>query len=312
MGVEVASFISALVSTNPIATDNLNQGDDHIRLIKACLQATFPNADQAFYTSEDRTDIASAATCAIGGVASLYVNITGNTTITSFGTIGAGIWRLVRFNAALTLTHNATSLVLPGGATITTTAGDTCLAFSRGSGNWVVLFYSQAPAYSVVPISAGGTGATTAATAFTALKQAASDTATGVLEIADQSEMEAATDTTRAVVPGRIKNHPGVAKAWGYVTYSGGVPTLAAGYNVASISDDGTGQLGVTFTTAMSSASYCVVATTSRTSTTPTIANVNSSLGLSTTGFQLRVFTIEDVTTPADPPQLNFVVFGDQ
>lgn len=43
MPLESASYISQLNSANPAATDLLSQGDDHIRLIKAVLQATFPN-----------------------------------------------------------------------------------------------------------------------------------------------------------------------------------------------------------------------------------------------------------------------------
>jgi hypothetical protein len=44
MGLEAGTTISALVSTNPVgATDPKSQGDDHIRLIKAVLKATFPN-----------------------------------------------------------------------------------------------------------------------------------------------------------------------------------------------------------------------------------------------------------------------------
>lgn len=49
MPLEVASFISQLVSTNPESDDDVPQGDDHLRLLKAVLQATFPNASRAFY-----------------------------------------------------------------------------------------------------------------------------------------------------------------------------------------------------------------------------------------------------------------------
>jgi hypothetical protein len=41
--LESASFISDLNTANPAPTDLLAQGDDHIRLIKAVLKATFPN-----------------------------------------------------------------------------------------------------------------------------------------------------------------------------------------------------------------------------------------------------------------------------
>lgn len=49
MPLEVASFISQLVATNPDSDDDVPQGDDHLRLIKAVLQATFPNSSRAFY-----------------------------------------------------------------------------------------------------------------------------------------------------------------------------------------------------------------------------------------------------------------------
>lgn len=43
MALETATNISQLVETNPAATDGLSQADDHIRMIKAALKATFPN-----------------------------------------------------------------------------------------------------------------------------------------------------------------------------------------------------------------------------------------------------------------------------
>ena len=51
--------------------------------------------------------------------------------------------RCLVFQGILTLTHNATSLILPGGASITTAAGDSCVAISLGSGNWRVISYSS-------------------------------------------------------------------------------------------------------------------------------------------------------------------------
>ena len=101
------------------------------------------------------TDIASAATTNIGAAASVNLRITGTTTITSFGTVANGVTRNLRFAGALTLTHNATSLILPGGANITTAAGDTAVARSLGFGNWVVVNY----------VPAGGNARAGAATA---------------------------------------------------------------------------------------------------------------------------------------------------
>ena len=81
--------------------------------------------------------LASAGSLNIGGVVTGdYINITGTTTITSFGTIAAGIERTLIFSGALTLTHNSASLILPTGANITTVAGDVFTFRSEGSGNW--------------------------------------------------------------------------------------------------------------------------------------------------------------------------------
>lgn len=85
-------------------------------------------------------DIASAATTDIGALNTTIVRVTGTTTITSFGTNYNGP-RFVRFAGALTLTHNATTLILPGGANITTAAGDAIIAVPVGnpSSGWRVM-----------------------------------------------------------------------------------------------------------------------------------------------------------------------------
>jgi hypothetical protein len=43
MGLESATYINGLVETNPTSSDNANQGDNHLRLIKAAVKATFPH-----------------------------------------------------------------------------------------------------------------------------------------------------------------------------------------------------------------------------------------------------------------------------
>ncbi len=99
--------------------------------------------------SANEVSVASAATCDLGAAGSLFVAVTGSTTITSFGA-GANLLRHVRFAGALTLTHNATSLILLGGASRVTAAGDCALYSSDGAGNWRERFY-QAAASAVTP-----------------------------------------------------------------------------------------------------------------------------------------------------------------
>ena len=87
-------------------------------------------------------DVASAATCNIGAATTGVVRITGTTTITSLGTV-ANCRKWVYFSGALTLTYNATSLILPGAGNITTVAGDAALFISDASGNWRCLVYQD-------------------------------------------------------------------------------------------------------------------------------------------------------------------------
>lgn len=123
-------------SNNPAGTVNIGPGlDDNLRQIQATVRQDLANKG---------SDIASSGTTDLGAVAGLMHDITGTTTITSFGTVSAGIWKIIKFEGALTLTHNATSLILPGAANITTANGDIAVVISEGSGNWRCVSYFPA------------------------------------------------------------------------------------------------------------------------------------------------------------------------
>lgn len=92
-------------------------------------------------------NIASAATVDLSTATGVVVNITGTTTITALGTVASGAERVLIFAGALTLTHNGTSLILPGAANITTAAGDVATFRSLGSGNWRCVGYHQASGF---------------------------------------------------------------------------------------------------------------------------------------------------------------------
>lgn len=99
-----------------------------------------------------------------------------------------------------------------------------------------------------------------AATAFGNIKQAASTSATGVVQLADAIAMEALT-SGRAVTADIQHLHPSAAKFWAMATVAAGVPTLQTSYNVTSITDTGSGQLTVTIATDFSSANWCASVT---------------------------------------------------
>lgn len=55
MGLETSTYIDGLVTSNPLATDVMSKGDDHIRLIKSTIKASFPDVDNAVMTIHNGT-----------------------------------------------------------------------------------------------------------------------------------------------------------------------------------------------------------------------------------------------------------------
>ena len=76
---------------------------------------------------------------------------------------------------------------------------------------------------------------------------------------ATQAEMESATSTSKFSTPGTQRFHPGAAKAWTNFSLSSGTVTVRSSHNVATVVQQSSGVYRVTFTTAMSSAFYCVM-----------------------------------------------------
>lgn len=100
------------------------------------------------------TAIASASTITIGTVGlGDTIHITGTTTITSLGACTGGVKRTLIFDGILTLTHNATSLILPDATNITTAVGDSAEFVCDTTNNWKLLRYTRAttPTVKVTP-----------------------------------------------------------------------------------------------------------------------------------------------------------------
>jgi hypothetical protein len=102
-------------------------------------------------------DVASATALAVLTDGN-YFDVTGTTTITSINTTGgAGTQIKLHFDGALTLTHHATNLILPGGANITTAAGDEAEFLEYGAGTYRCTNYMKADGTAVVAAAGGGT-----------------------------------------------------------------------------------------------------------------------------------------------------------
>lgn len=228
------------------------------------------------------SDIASASTADLAAATTegLFHDITGTTTITSLGTVGAGVWKVIKFEGALTLTHNATSLILPGAANITTADGDVAIFVSEGSGNWRCVSYAG---------------------------QNANHLALTGPVIATQAQQESGSSVINVVTPGRQQYHPSAAKVWCLFNTVTSTTNLAS-YNVTSLTDGGTGVTTINYTTSFSSANYAGVATCASYNAEGDNATVNS-YG---TGSAVVRTTNGSQFTNSDNTLVSFVAFGDQ
>lgn len=90
MGVEVATYISDLQPANPTSTDLVSQGDDHLRLLKTVLQASFPNASKAYYLTSSVSKVADFVVAATEQNRIFVVNAAGGTIIMTLPTLAVG------------------------------------------------------------------------------------------------------------------------------------------------------------------------------------------------------------------------------
>ena len=111
MALESTTFISGLVVTNPTSSDNISDGDNHIRLLKSTIKATFPSVTGA--VTGTHTAINSAVTSANAAT-------NANTASTIVKRDGSGNFSAGTITAALT--GNVTGNV-SGSAGTASTAG---------------------------------------------------------------------------------------------------------------------------------------------------------------------------------------------
>ena len=104
MGLETATYINGLNSANPTGGDGKSQGDDHIRLIKAVLLATFPNITGAVGASQAsliKHNYAAGAAPTVNDDSgdgytegSIWVNLASDQAyILVDDTVGAAVWK---------------------------------------------------------------------------------------------------------------------------------------------------------------------------------------------------------------------------
>ena len=126
MGLESATYISQLVATNPLATDPISQGDDHLRLIKSVLQAQFSGLSGTTAVTADGAEMNLLDGCTATTTELNYLDIT------TLGTSEASKVVTADANGDVTIadgaydfdiaSHDGTNGLLLGGTLVTATA----------------------------------------------------------------------------------------------------------------------------------------------------------------------------------------------
>ena len=151
MALESATFIDGLVATNPTSSDNVSDGDNHIRLLKTTIKASFPSITGAMNKShtqlntavddvEAATNANTASTIvkrnasgnfAAGTItAALTGNVTGNLTGNVTGDVTGNADTATAWETSRTVTltgdvsGSATGVDGSGDVSITTTVAD--------------------------------------------------------------------------------------------------------------------------------------------------------------------------------------------
>jgi hypothetical protein len=233
MGIESASYLDGLDSAWPLGSDPIAQGDNHVRLLKAVLKATFPGA----------------------GGAGFSVPITATEAeINRLSGVTSGIQAQLNTKAPLaspTLTGTPLAPTAAGGTNTTqiaTTAFVTAALASKAP--LVSPTFTGTP---TAPTAAAGTD--TAQIATTAFVQAEFTD-----KIATQAEMEAMASNSVLVTPGRMKSHPLMPKISLKISAAKAIAHQSGG--VASITDNGNGRLTINLSTPFSNATGMYVIAT--------------------------------------------------
>lgn len=119
---------------------------------------------------------------------------------------------------------------------------------------------------------------------------------------ATQAQQEAASSTAVYVSPGTQQYHPSAPKAWCSYAHVSGVPTIQRSYNVASITDTGTGDAKINLTISLSSLIVQFVSVI-----TPQLVNV----GGGSTGSIMEVTTTNLAGLAADTAYATSMFMGD-
>jgi hypothetical protein len=144
VALETATYISGLVATNPASGDDPVQGDDHLRLIKATILATFPNVTGAVSPTHTELGYVDGVTSSIQTQLDALASVAQNTQNADYtlvlGDANKHIYKSNTTAYAWTIPPNS-SVAFPTGTIITlVNAGSSgAVTVTRGSGVALIL-----------------------------------------------------------------------------------------------------------------------------------------------------------------------------
>lgn len=260
MGLETASYLNDLVAANPDgAADQVSQGDNHIRLLKAVLQATFPSMAGAAWRVQTKT--ANYTLLATDNMSVINCTTALTLALTDVATIGNKFMALVSANGvAVTIDPSGTETV-NGAATLVIPSGQACLLVCTGAawlayglteaagafptGTKMLFQQTAAPtgwtkdtthndkALRVVSgtASSGGTSAFSTVFGKTATDSAAADLAAHSHGVTDPGHVHTFSGHTGSEGSGTYPTTPGLS-SWSNVTYSSAISSAGTGISV--------------------------------------------------------------------------------
>ena len=138
MGLETGTYIDSLNSSNPTAGDAVSEGDDHLRLIKSTVKATFPNLSGAVTSTQAELNLLDGVTANTTELN--YVDITTLGTTQASKAVTADANKDVTGIRNLTITGTLTASIesaYPVGSIYINAAVTTNPATLLGFGTWV-------------------------------------------------------------------------------------------------------------------------------------------------------------------------------
>lgn len=300
MALETATYISDLVSTNPTASDNMSQGDDHIRLLKSTLKSTFPNVSGAVTATHTELNVLDGLTATTAELN--HVDGVTSPLQTQLNTLGSS-------KAPLASPTFTGTVVLPA-----TTSVGTVSATELGYLDGVTSALQTQIDGKAASVHTHATGD------ITGLGSLATLSSVGTSQITDSSVTTgkiADANITPAKLSGGQTGSAPVYGARAWVTFDGTVnpPTILSSGNIASVVRNGTGDYTIAFTTALPNANYAISGSAIGTGTDGPFVMVDGNTTPTSSAFRIQVVGVGWPASTANSyaessARVSVVVFG--